>query len=164
MGCFQGKVRIDSINFISGTFTQTSTEGHEDVLKALNVGFMLRQAALASTPVMIISENDGKWNITTKTSMKSMEISFKLGEEFEEETADGRKCKTIVTLESNKMITYQKAMKTGQKDVVVVSFNYNHLYYDPISFYFQVREFDASGIDYTVTVEGVMSKQRFQRN
>ena len=37
------------------------------------------------------------WTITTSTLMKSMELKFRLGEEFEETTPDGRKVTSIVT-------------------------------------------------------------------
>jgi len=131
---------------MTGSYTQVSAEGYEDVLKALNVGFMLRKAAMASTPVMTISEAGGKWNMITKTSMKSIDISFKLGEEFDEETTDGRKCKTTVTLDGNKMVTTQRNTKDGEPNVVVV------------------REFDDDGINYSITVAGVVSNQRFKRN
>ena len=46
---------------------------------------------------------------------------FRLGEPFEEETSDGRKCTTTVTMEGNKLITDQKAIKKGEKDVRAVS-------------------------------------------
>ena len=119
----KAKAECDSwILFFPGSFTQVSAEGYEDVLKALNVGFMLRKAATASTPVMTITEAGGKWNMITKTTMKSAELTFELGKEFDEETTDGRKCKTTVTVEGNKMITNQRATKPGEKDVLVVSF------------------------------------------
>jgi len=129
---------------MTGSFTQVSAEGYEDVLKALNVGFMLRKAATASTPVMTITEAGGKWNMITKTTMKSAELNFELGKEFDEETTDGRKCKTTVTVEGNKMITNQRATKAGEKDVLVI------------------REFDDDGINYSITVDGVVSNQRFK--
>ena len=95
-------------------------------MKALNVGFMLRKAAMASTPVMSITEAGGNWTMSTKTTMKSIELKFKLGEEFEEETTDGRKCKTTVTMEGdNKMVTKQKAIKAGEKDATAVSLKNN---------------------------------------
>ena len=37
------------------------------------------------------------WTITTSTLMKSIELKFRLGEEFEETTPDGRKVTSIVT-------------------------------------------------------------------
>merc|ERR1711973_274751 len=73
---------------ITGSYTQTSAENYEELLKALNVGFMLRKAALASTPTMTITNDGGNWTMCTKTTMKSVELKFKLGEEFEEETTD----------------------------------------------------------------------------
>ena len=63
--------------FYSGTFTRTSEEGYEDFLKVLNVGFMLRKAAMASTPVMTITENSGDWTMITKTTMKSIQLKFR---------------------------------------------------------------------------------------
>ena len=97
-----------------------SEEGYEEFLKVLNVGFMLRKAAMASTPVMTISESGGDWTMTTKTTMKSIELKFRLGEPFDETTTDGRKCVTTVTKDGNKLITSQKG-KDGGKDVTAVS-------------------------------------------
>merc|ERR1712219_31489 len=123
---------------ITGTYTQVSSEKYEEFLKALGVGFILRKAALASTPVMTISEDGGNWTMITKTTVKSIELRFRLGEEFEETTTDGRKCKTTVSLAGNQMTTSQKATKSGEKDVTVV------------------RSFDDGGITVTLTCEDVV--------
>jgi len=131
---------------ITGTYTQVSSEKYEEFLKALGVGFILRKAALASTPVMTISEDGGNWTMVTKTTVKSIELKFRLGEEFEEDTTDGRHCKTVVTLEGNKMTTTQNATKAGEKNVVVV------------------REFNDEGLTYTATCDGVTSTQKFKRD
>merc|ERR1719167_1107578 len=52
--------------------------------------FLLRKAATVSTPVMEISEDAGTWNIKTSTTLKTMELKFKLDEQFDETTPDGR--------------------------------------------------------------------------
>ena len=44
----------------------------------------------------------------TITSFKSTKIEFKLGEEFDEFTADGRDCKTIAKVEGRKLIKVRK--------------------------------------------------------
>ena len=44
----------------------------------------------------------------------------RLGEEFDEETTDGRKCKTTVTMEGNKLITSQKATGGGKDALAVI--------------------------------------------
>merc|ERR1712243_66483 len=126
---------------ITGTYTQVSSEKYEEFLKALGVGFILRKAALASTPVMTISEEGGNW-----TTVTSIELKFRLGEEFEEDTTDGRHCKTVVTLEGNTMTTTQNATKAGEKNVVVV------------------REFNDEGLTYKATCDGVTSTQKFKRD
>ena len=64
-------------SLFSGSYIQTSKENYEEFLKALNIGFILRKAALASTPVMTISEDGGNWTMITKTSLKSIELHFK---------------------------------------------------------------------------------------
>ena len=48
-------------------------------------------------------------------------ISIRLGEEFDEETTDGRKCKTTVTMEGNKLITSQKATGGGKDALAVIT-------------------------------------------
>merc|ERR1712062_167281 len=90
----------------------------------------------------------GRWNWTmiTKTTVKSIELRFRLGEEFEETTTDGRKCKTTVTLEGNKMTTSQRATKSGEKDVTVV------------------RNFDDGGITVSLTCEDVVCTQKYSRD
>merc|ERR1712033_85396 len=105
---------------ITGTYTQVSSEKYEEFLKALGVGFILRKAALASTPVMTISEEGGNWTMVTKTTVKSIELKFRLGEEFEEDTTDGRHCKTTGTLDGDKMTTTQINTKEGGKNVTAV--------------------------------------------
>merc|ERR1719319_1298978 len=81
----------------------------------MNVGFLLRKAATVSTPVMKISEDAGTWTITTSTTLKTMELKFKLDEEFDETTPDGREVKAKVTFEDGKIVTVQKAKKDGEK-------------------------------------------------
>merc|ERR1711992_145436 len=130
---------------MTGTYTRVSEEGYEDFLKVLNVGFMLRKAALASTPVMTITEAGGNWTMVTKTTMKSIELKFRLGEEFDETTTDGRKCSTTVTMEGDSLVTRQKG-KDGSKDVTAV------------------REFSDDGLTITMTCGDVSSKQVYKRN
>merc|ERR1711970_1424388 len=74
------------------------------------------------------------------------QLKFRIGEEFEEDTTDGRHCKTVVTLEGNTMTTTQNATKAGDKNVVVV------------------REFNDEGLTYKATCDGVTSTQKFKRD
>ena len=47
--------------------------------------------------------------------LKSMELKFKLDEEFDETTPDGREVRAVVTRDGNKFISTQNAKKDGQK-------------------------------------------------
>merc|ERR1712142_951632 len=85
-----------------GTYNQTNNENYEEFLKALDVSFLLRKAATASTPVMTVTFENDTYTFKTATMMKSMELKFKLDKEFEETTADGREVKAIVKKEGHK--------------------------------------------------------------
>merc|ERR1712141_353263 len=129
------------------TYTRTEEKDYDKFLSKLGVNFMLRKAATISTPNMEITESGGKWKMVTSTSLKSIVLEFELGKEFEEDTTDGRKCKTTVTKEGdNKLITKQKAQKSGQKNVTVI------------------REFTDTGIHVQMICEDVTSVQFFKRN
>eukprot|EP00092_Neocalanus_flemingeri_P027502 GFUD01029835.1.p1 GENE.GFUD01029835.1~~GFUD01029835.1.p1 ORF type:complete len:138 (+),score=39.92 GFUD01029835.1:16-429(+) len=98
-----------------GKFERIAAENYEEFLKELDVSFLVRKAATISTPVMEVSEAGGTWSLKTSTTLKNMELKFKLGEEFDETTPDGRETKAVVTFDDGKIVTVQKAKKAGQK-------------------------------------------------
>lgn len=57
------------------------------------VGFATRQVGNVTKPTVVISQDGDKVVIRTQSTFKNTEISFKLGEEFDETTADDRNCK-----------------------------------------------------------------------
>ncbi len=61
------------------------------------VNAMLRKVAVAaaSKPHVEIRQNGEHFYIKTSTTVRTTEINFLIGEEFDEETVDGRKCKVI---------------------------------------------------------------------
>merc|ERR1712055_760013 len=137
-----------AMDAFKGKWERTSADQYEEFLKALDVSFMLRKAATVSTPVMEVSEEGGVWSILTSTTLKSMELKFKIGEEFDENTPDGREVTAIVTLEGNSFVSVQKAKKDGQKSTKVI------------------REFVGDECISTSTVDGVadlVCVQKFKR-
>lgn len=56
---------------------------------------MLRKVAVAaaSKPHVEIRQDGDQFYIKTSTTVRTTEINFKIGESFEEETVDGRKCR-----------------------------------------------------------------------
>ncbi|XP_058163336.1 fatty acid-binding protein, brain isoform X2 [Dasypus novemcinctus] len=72
------------------------------------VGFATRQVGNVTKPTVIISQEGDKVVIRTQSTFKNTEISFHLGEEFDETTADDRNCKSVISLDGDKLIHVQK--------------------------------------------------------
>ncbi|XP_074841818.1 myelin P2 protein-like [Carettochelys insculpta] len=91
-----------------GTWKLISSENFDGYMKELGVGFTTRKLGSLAKPSVIISINGDILTIKTESTFKNTQISFKLGEEFEETTADDRKTKSTVTLENGSLIQVQK--------------------------------------------------------
>ena len=77
---------------------------------------------------------------------KAITLEFEMEVPFDEDSADGRKCITTVTMEGdNKIIANQIAQKRGQKNTKII------------------REFTDEGIKVQMICEGVTSIQFFTR-
>merc|ERR1711997_718237 len=143
----QNIFRKNKMDIAKGKFERTDAENYDELLKALDVNFLLRKAATASTPVMEVTEDGGVWTIKTSTVLKSMELKFKVGEKFDETTPDGRAVDSIVTVEGNSFICVQTAKKEGEKSTK------------------STREFSDTGCTLTMEVTGsdVVCVQQFKR-
>ncbi|XP_040851397.1 fatty acid-binding protein 9 isoform X3 [Ochotona curzoniae] len=91
-----------------GTWKLVSSENFEDYMKELGVSTAARNTAGLVKPSVSISVSGETVSIRTESPFKNTEISFKLGVEFDETTADDRKVKSIVTLDGGSMIHVQK--------------------------------------------------------
>ncbi|XP_012227678.1 fatty acid-binding protein, muscle isoform X2 [Linepithema humile] len=105
-----------SSEFLGKRYKLFSSENFDEFMKALGVGMVTRKMGASVSPVVELSENDGVYTLKTTSPFKNMEIKFKLGEEFDEETADGRKVKSVCTLNGNKLVQEQK----GEKHTTIV--------------------------------------------
>jgi len=92
---------------LAGKYVLESSENFDEFLKALGVGFLMRNMAKVQTPTVEITEADGDYSIKTVTTFKTTELKFKLGEEFEEDRLDGAKVKTKISREGNKLVQEQ---------------------------------------------------------
>ena len=106
------------------------------------VNFVTRNLAKSASPTVEVIVDGDSYTIKTSSTLKNSEIKFKLGEEFEEDRADGKKVQTSVTKEGdNKLVQVQK----GDKPVTIV------------------REFSEEGLTVTATVNGVTSVRFYKR-
>ena len=67
----------DDLSLFLGRFECVSADNYEAFLAELRVNFFLRKAATFCAPVMDVSvDADGEvWTISTRTTLKSMDIS-----------------------------------------------------------------------------------------
>ena len=81
-----------------GEWKLISSENFDELMKELGVGFMLRKLGATTKPNVRFEKNGDEWTFTTISAIKTIVIKFKLNEEFDEETADGRKVKVLIKI------------------------------------------------------------------
>ena len=69
-------------------------------MKVLGVGLMTRKLGNKSSPTVTITESGGEYTFKQESLVKTSEFKFKVGEEFDEVTADGRQGKLLVKITS----------------------------------------------------------------
>uniref|UniRef100_A0A8I3WKP6 Fatty acid binding protein 3 n=1 Tax=Callithrix jacchus TaxID=9483 RepID=A0A8I3WKP6_CALJA len=85
-----------------GNWKLVDSKNFDDYMKSLGVGFATRQVASMTKPTTIIEKNGDTIILKTHSTFKNTEISFKLGVEFDETTADDRKVKNRVRPQGEK--------------------------------------------------------------
>ncbi|XP_011370846.1 fatty acid-binding protein 12-like [Pteropus vampyrus] len=96
------------VDQFQGTWKSISCENFEDYMKELGIGRASRKLGCLAKPTVTIKTEGDVTTIKTKSIFKNNEISFKLGEEFEETTPGGHKTKSTVNLEGGALVQVQK--------------------------------------------------------
>ncbi|KAM6974005.1 fatty acid-binding protein, heart [Tautogolabrus adspersus] len=91
-----------------GTWNMKESVKFDEYMKELGVGFATRKIGNMTKPTTIISVDGDTVTVKTQSAVKNTELSFKLGEEFDETTADDRKVKSLVTVDGGKLVHVQK--------------------------------------------------------
>ncbi|XP_053571135.1 myelin P2 protein [Bombina bombina] len=91
-----------------GTWKLCDSQGFDEYMQSLGVGFATRKAGAMAKPNVIFSRNGDEISLKTESTLKSTEMKFRLGEEFDETTADNRKTRTIITCNDGILIQVQK--------------------------------------------------------
>ncbi|KAI1895717.1 hypothetical protein AGOR_G00109120 [Albula goreensis] len=96
------------VDAFCATWKLVDSQNFDEYMKALGVGFATRQVGNVTKPTIVISQDGDKVTVKTLSTFKNTEICFKLGEEFDETTADDRNCKSTVCMEGDKLVHVQK--------------------------------------------------------
>nr|ABL09306.1 allergen Aca s 13 [Acarus siro] len=127
---------------IDGKYKLEKSENFDVFLDKLGVGFMVKTAAKTLKPTLEVETQGDTYIFRSLSTFKNTEIKFKLGEEFEEDRADGKRVKTVVVKEGdNKFVQTQ----FGDKEVKIV------------------REFAGDDVTVTATVADVTSVRNYKR-
>ncbi|KRX21620.1 Fatty acid-binding -like protein 6 [Trichinella nelsoni] len=108
-----------------GKYRFVSSENFDEFMKALGVNYLLRKIANAASPIVEFSLDRDVWTLRNVSTFRTLEISFRLGEEVDEVTPDGRNvkvkhCCTVFTYENGELKQVQKAVKPGEKDSIFI--------------------------------------------
>lgn len=94
-----------------GSWKLESSDNFDAIMKELGINAVKRAAGNTVKPTHIFEDlDDGKYCYKTQSSFKNTQCIFKLGEEFDEETSDGRHLKSTITIDSGVM----KQVQTGE--------------------------------------------------
>ncbi|BES92125.1 unnamed protein product [Nesidiocoris tenuis] len=118
------------------------SEKFDEYMKALGVGLLTRKVGNSVSPVVeLVVNDDGSYTIKSSSTFKNTAVNFKLGDEFSQETPDGRKVNTVITLEGdNKLVEVQK----GDKETKIV------------------REFTKDSVNMTLTVDDIVCTRSYK--
>jgi len=91
-----------------GTWNMESSENFDAYMKAVGVGAIMAKLGSSAKPTLVVEVDGNTWTIKSETTFKTTKVTFQLGVEFQETTADDRKMNTTFTLEGNKLTQDQK--------------------------------------------------------
>ena len=88
-----------SIEKMIGEWKFCYSEMFEEFMMQLGIGYFTRKLALLAQPhLKFVQHNDHEWTLTTYWLTKTCQSRFKLDEEMDETTPDGRLVKVIKKL------------------------------------------------------------------
>jgi len=96
--------------FLNKKYKLATSENFDEYMKALGVGLVTRKMGNTVSPVVELKKEGDVYTLTSSSTFKTTVISFEPGKGFDEETADGRKVKTTMTIDGNKLTQVQKGV------------------------------------------------------
>ncbi|XP_018321648.1 myelin P2 protein isoform X2 [Agrilus planipennis] len=94
--------------FLDKKYKLTTSENFDEFMKALGVGLVTRKVGNAVSPVVELKKDGDQYLLSSNSTFKNVLLKFKPGEEFDQETADGRKVKSTITVDGSTLHEIQK--------------------------------------------------------
>ena len=133
-------------DLVSGKFQLTESDNFEGFMQRLGVGYLTRKLGNQSYPVVTINMDGGEeYCMKTESLVKTSELKFKLGDQFEEITGDGRKVLSTMSMTAPNTMMHQMLGTDGGKNS------------------FCTREFMAEKMKCVCQVEEVVTTRMYER-
>lgn len=94
-----------------GKFLTSDTKNMVDlnnIFLIKDVHGVLRKIASKLHPVLVLTKDGDEYTLTSSLPFKTIEITFKPGVEFDQETTDGRDVKSVITIDGCTLHEVQK--------------------------------------------------------
>lgn len=135
-----GQIKNDTSYFLGKKYKLVSSENFEAFMAEMKVGGIVNTLAKAIKPILKLTCENGVYTMKTSLLLRKTTIQFKLGVDFIEDRADGKRCISVITLNGNVMTHIMK----GEPECTVV------------------REFNGEEMVATMTVNGVVAKRVYR--
>ena len=103
---------------IAGVWKLTHSENFDELMKELGVGLITRKLGNTTKPTVTIKANGDQYEMLTESALKSNKWNFKIGQEDDQETLDGRKVKAKFAINGNKLVQTERD-KDGRVTCVI---------------------------------------------
>ena len=80
----------------------------------------MRKRGMIAEPFVEVRKVGDMMSIKSESLIKKSEITFKLGEQFQENTVEGKKCLSTVTETSPNTLKHERLGTAGGKDTVCI--------------------------------------------
>ncbi|XP_035735737.1 fatty acid-binding protein, adipocyte-like [Vespa mandarinia] len=90
---------------IVGTYQHERNENIDEYFKDLGVPYIARKMMGLASPRLEISNEGEKWTIRTVSMMRTIVLTFVLGEEYDEDLLSGETLKNVTTMDGDSLVT-----------------------------------------------------------
>ncbi|CEF60940.1 Cytosolic fatty-acid binding domain and Lipocalin/cytosolic fatty-acid binding domain and Calycin-like domain and Calycin domain-containing protein [Strongyloides ratti] len=104
---------------LAGVWNADESINFDEYLKVCGISFLTRKLASKIKPVLTITVDGNNVSINSASTFKNHTTVFKLNEEFEENTIDGRIFKSIFTWANEKLCQKQTAINAEDKPSII---------------------------------------------
>ena len=106
---------------VLGKFQLTKSDNFDAFMAALGVGWATRTLGNKTAPVVTVSKDkDSTMTLKQESLVSTSQISFTIGQPFDERTPDGRNVKSTMSLTAPNVLRHEMLGTEGGKDSVCV--------------------------------------------